>query len=164
MSRSCSLSDSMFVHRVSTIVSTWYSFTLLTRGPRLEKQTHPQLPTRTWEKGIQRRNESDKRVLTIWRPSSELPRSCLPTVWGSFSPPVNHFNTSSIGPETKALTASSPLRTDLPLAVVVQFDRIFLKLRHQVVRGHKPETRTHKFNNSFPDETFHFGSDENSWN
>lgn len=35
MSRSCSLSDSMFVHNVSTIVSTWYSFTLLTSGPKL---------------------------------------------------------------------------------------------------------------------------------
>lgn len=41
MSLSCSLSDSMLVHRVSTMVSTWYSFTLLTSGPRLWKQTHP---------------------------------------------------------------------------------------------------------------------------
>lgn len=42
MSLSCSLSDSMLVHSVSTIVSTWYSFTLLTRGPRLpdRKKTH----------------------------------------------------------------------------------------------------------------------------
>ena len=30
--------------------------------------------------------------------------------------------------------------TNLPLAVVVQFDGIFLQLRHQVVCGHKPET------------------------
>lgn len=37
MSLSCSLSDSMLVHSVSTMVSTWYSFTLLTRGPRLSK-------------------------------------------------------------------------------------------------------------------------------
>lgn len=35
ISRSCSLSESMLVQRVSTIVSTWYSFTLLTKGPRL---------------------------------------------------------------------------------------------------------------------------------
>lgn len=35
MSRSCSLSDNMFVHSVSTMVSTWYSFTLPTSGPRL---------------------------------------------------------------------------------------------------------------------------------
>lgn len=35
ISRSCSLSDSMFVQSVSTMVSTWYSFTLPTSGPRL---------------------------------------------------------------------------------------------------------------------------------
>lgn len=39
MSRSCSLSDSMFVHNVSTIVSTWYSFTLLTSGPKLRHKS-----------------------------------------------------------------------------------------------------------------------------
>ena len=38
ISRSCSLSDSMLVQSVSTMVSTWYSFTLLTRGPRLQAQ------------------------------------------------------------------------------------------------------------------------------
>lgn len=38
ISRSCSLSDNMFVHSVSTMVSTWYSFTLPTRGPRLWKE------------------------------------------------------------------------------------------------------------------------------
>lgn len=37
ISRSCSFSDSMLLHSVSTIVSTWYSFTLLTNGPRLHK-------------------------------------------------------------------------------------------------------------------------------
>lgn len=36
ISRSCSLSDSMFVQSVSTMVSTWYSFTLPTSGPRLQ--------------------------------------------------------------------------------------------------------------------------------
>lgn len=41
MSLSCSLSDSMLVHKVSTMVSTWYSFTLLTRGPRLLKTNTP---------------------------------------------------------------------------------------------------------------------------
>lgn len=35
MSRSCSLSDRMLAQRVSTMFSTWYSFTLPTRGPRL---------------------------------------------------------------------------------------------------------------------------------
>lgn len=41
MSLSCSLSDVMFEHSVSTIVSTWGSFTLLTRGARLKiKHTH----------------------------------------------------------------------------------------------------------------------------
>lgn len=39
MSRSCSLSDSMFVHNVSTIVSTWYSLTLLTSGPKLQHRS-----------------------------------------------------------------------------------------------------------------------------
>lgn len=38
MSRSCSLSDRMLAHRVSTMVSTWYSFTLPTRGPRLSRE------------------------------------------------------------------------------------------------------------------------------
>lgn len=41
MSLSCSLSDSMLVHSVSTMVSTWYSFTLLTRGPRLRETSAP---------------------------------------------------------------------------------------------------------------------------
>ncbi|KAH3897097.1 hypothetical protein DPMN_021281 [Dreissena polymorpha] len=36
ISLSCSLSDSMLLHSVSTMVSTWNSFTLFTRGPRLE--------------------------------------------------------------------------------------------------------------------------------
>lgn len=36
ISRNCSLLLTMFVHRVSTIVSTWGSFTLFTRGPRLK--------------------------------------------------------------------------------------------------------------------------------
>lgn len=35
----------MLVHRVSTIVSTWYSFTLLTRGPRLWKTNAPTVST-----------------------------------------------------------------------------------------------------------------------
>lgn len=30
------------------------------------------------------------------------------------------------------------MRSDLSLAVVVQFDRVFLQLRHQVIGGHKP--------------------------
>lgn len=30
------------------------------------------------------------------------------------------------------------MRSDLSLAVVVQFDRVFLQLRHQVISGHKP--------------------------
>lgn len=47
MSLSCSLSDSMLVHRVSTIVSTWYSFTLLTSGPRLSKTNAPAVIRRT---------------------------------------------------------------------------------------------------------------------
>ena len=38
MSLSCSLSESMFEHRESTIVSTWCSLTLLTRGPRLDNR------------------------------------------------------------------------------------------------------------------------------
>ena len=37
MSLNCSLSDTMLLHRESTIVSTWYSFTLLTNGPKLQK-------------------------------------------------------------------------------------------------------------------------------
>lgn len=37
MSRSCSLSDRMLAQRVSTMFSTWYSFTLPTRGPRLRQ-------------------------------------------------------------------------------------------------------------------------------
>ncbi|TNN40106.1 hypothetical protein EYF80_049732 [Liparis tanakae] len=41
MSLSCSLSDSMLVHSVSTIVSTWYSFTLLTSGPKLSETNAP---------------------------------------------------------------------------------------------------------------------------
>ncbi len=36
ISLSCSLSDKILLHRVSTIVSTWNSFTLFTSGPRLE--------------------------------------------------------------------------------------------------------------------------------
>lgn len=42
MSLSCSLSDVMFEHSTSTIVSTWGSFTLLTRGARL-KNKHTKL-------------------------------------------------------------------------------------------------------------------------
>jgi len=42
ISRSCSLSDSMFVHSVSTMVSTWYSFTLPTSGPRLSEEKRSQ--------------------------------------------------------------------------------------------------------------------------
>lgn len=38
MSRSCSLSDSMLVQSVSTMVSTWYSFTFPTSGPRLREE------------------------------------------------------------------------------------------------------------------------------
>lgn len=38
ISRSCSLSDNMFVHSVSTMISTWYSFTLPTSGPRLQEE------------------------------------------------------------------------------------------------------------------------------
>ncbi len=37
MSLSCSLLETMLEQRVSTIVSTWHSFTLPTRGPRLHK-------------------------------------------------------------------------------------------------------------------------------
>lgn len=35
----------MLVHKVSTMVSTWYSFTLLTRGPRLWKTHTPTVDT-----------------------------------------------------------------------------------------------------------------------
>lgn len=35
MSLSCSLLDTMLEQRVSTIISTWHSFTFPTRGPRL---------------------------------------------------------------------------------------------------------------------------------
>lgn len=38
ISLSCSLSESMFEHKESTIVSTWCSLTLLTRGPRLKRE------------------------------------------------------------------------------------------------------------------------------
>ena len=37
ISLSCSLSDNMLEQSVSTIVSTWNSFTLFTRGPRLKR-------------------------------------------------------------------------------------------------------------------------------
>lgn len=36
MSRNCSLSEHMFVHKWSTIVSTCSSFTFVTNGPRLK--------------------------------------------------------------------------------------------------------------------------------
>ena len=36
MSRNCSLSLSMWSQRLSTILWTWKSFTLFTRGPRLQ--------------------------------------------------------------------------------------------------------------------------------
>lgn len=36
ISRSCSFSETMFPQRASTIVSTWYSFTLFTSGPKLQ--------------------------------------------------------------------------------------------------------------------------------
>ena len=39
MSRNCSWSDNIFEHKESTIVSTWCSLTLPTRGPRLKKKT-----------------------------------------------------------------------------------------------------------------------------
>lgn len=39
MSLSCSLSETMLLHSASTIVSTWYSLTLLTKGPRLKRKT-----------------------------------------------------------------------------------------------------------------------------
>ena len=39
ISRNCSFSDSMLLHSVSTIVSTWTSFTLFTSGPRLQSTT-----------------------------------------------------------------------------------------------------------------------------
>lgn len=39
ISLSCSLSETIFPHRASTIVSTWYSLTLFTRGPRLRNKT-----------------------------------------------------------------------------------------------------------------------------
>lgn len=35
MSLSCSLSETMLLQRESTMVSTWYSLTLLTSGPKL---------------------------------------------------------------------------------------------------------------------------------
>lgn len=38
MSLSCSLCDIMLAHNASTIVSTWNSFTLLTRGPKLNNE------------------------------------------------------------------------------------------------------------------------------
>lgn len=37
ISRNCSFSDTIFVQRASTMVSTWYSFTLFTSGPRLKQ-------------------------------------------------------------------------------------------------------------------------------
>ena len=42
MSLSCSLSDTMLQHSVSTMVSTWNSFTLFTRGPRLQQAKNEQ--------------------------------------------------------------------------------------------------------------------------
>lgn len=51
MSRSCSLSDSMFVHSVSTIVSTWYSLTLLTSGPKLRNKITDILST-AWKRNV----------------------------------------------------------------------------------------------------------------
>lgn len=38
MSRSCSLSETILLQSVSTMASTWCSFTLLTRGPRLDRR------------------------------------------------------------------------------------------------------------------------------
>lgn len=38
MSLSCSLSETMLLHSASTMVSTWYSLTLLTKGPRLKSE------------------------------------------------------------------------------------------------------------------------------
>ena len=40
MSLSCSLSDTMLQHSVSTMVSTWNSFTLFTRGPKLQRASN----------------------------------------------------------------------------------------------------------------------------
>lgn len=39
ISRNCSFSDTKLLQRFSTIVSTWYSLTLFTNGPKL-KQTY----------------------------------------------------------------------------------------------------------------------------
>ena len=40
ISRSCSLSETMLAHKASTMTSTWYSFTLLTKGPKLKSKWH----------------------------------------------------------------------------------------------------------------------------
>lgn len=37
ISLSCSLSETIFAQRASTIVSTWNSFTLFTKGPKLKR-------------------------------------------------------------------------------------------------------------------------------
>lgn len=63
MSRSCSLSDRMLAQRASTMVSTWYSFTLPTRGPRLSReggsvraQAQPEYPLGPFKPGVPRRS------------------------------------------------------------------------------------------------------------
>lgn len=41
ISLNCSLSETILAHSESTIVSTWYSFTLFTNGPRLKQTLVP---------------------------------------------------------------------------------------------------------------------------
>ena len=45
MSLSCSLSEHIFVHKCSTMVSTWTSFTLVTSGPKLKAELNSQKST-----------------------------------------------------------------------------------------------------------------------
>lgn len=81
MSLSCSLLDTMFEQRVSTIVSTWHSFTFPTKGPRLHK---PKIMIITNYNGNDMMEE-DECKNTIWQPDSALLHFCPPEVWATWS-------------------------------------------------------------------------------
>lgn len=81
MSLSCSLLDTMLEQRVSTIVSTWHSFTFPTRGPRLHK-AEIVIITNHILFMFGRKSEWEN---TIWRPDSALLRFCPPEVWAAWS-------------------------------------------------------------------------------
>lgn len=133
MSLSCSLSDSMLVHSVSTMVSTWYSFTLLTRGPKLRETNAPAV-TDGYRRARGRHGQAHHltaRFCTSPFLSSSSLRIILTTCQSK-----RHQQSSGRGP-----APTSAGSTHLALAVVVQFDGIFLQLRHQVVGGHEPADR-----------------------